>query len=421
MDKNDLGRLVEDIARNAMKASLSLRTLGTTDKNRALSAMAEAIEEARREISEANKKDLADAQKNNLSSAMKDRLELTEKRFMGLSKTLKEIALLPDPVGEIIMGKTLPNGMKLLKEKIPLGTVGVIFESRPNVTVDIGALCLKSGNAVVLKGGHEAIHTNRALAAAIQKGLEKTGIPPAAISLIPETDRAVVLSLLKQEQYLDIIVPRGGEELIRFVSDNTRIPVIKHDKGLCHLYVDKDADPEKAVELALDTKVNCPGVCNAVESIIFHDKFEMRKQVLLSLIKRGVEVRGDILIRKDFPEVKEATAEDYDTEYLDLIISASVVTSINAAVKHIRDHGSGHSEAIVSENDTALKYFEENVDAAALFFNCSTRFHDGGEFGFGAEIGISNSKLHVRGPMGLADLTTTRYLVKGTGQVRGKT
>ncbi len=411
---------IEQIAINARTASRVTATLSSSVKNEALSNMADALVNGQGAIQEANALDLAAGEKSNLTSAMLDRLKLDDKRIADMANGLREIAALPDPVGEVVSMKKRPNGMSVGRMRAPLGVVGIIYESRPNVTADTAALCLKSGNAVVLRGGSEAIHSNKAIADILSQGAQASGVPADAIQLVPMTDRSAVRELLKMDKYIDIIIPRGGYELIRFVTENSLIPVIKHDKGVCHVYIDKDADLPMAIDISFNSKVQRPGVCNAMETLLVHK--DIADQFLPKMAARfheaGVEIRGCEKTAALVADAKPAVEADWDEEYLELIIAIKVVDSIENAMDHIAAHGSGHTETIVTKDYDASQTFLNSVDSSAVMINASTRFNDGGQFGLGAEIGISTQKLHARGPMGLEELTSLKFIVYGNGHVR---
>ncbi|MBI5814414.1 MAG: glutamate-5-semialdehyde dehydrogenase [Nitrospinae bacterium] len=411
---------VETIAQNARKASRPLADVSTVVKNNALTAMAKALVDQSGKIISANAKDMAQGADNGLTKAMLDRLKLDEKRIKAMADGLIEVAALPDPVGEVTEMKRRPNGIMVGRMRVPLGVVGIIYESRPNVTADTAALCLKSGNAVVLRGGSEAIHSNRAIAEILSATACDAGIPENAIQLIPMTDREAVLAMLKMEKHIDIIIPRGGYELIRFVTENSLIPVIKHDKGVCHVYVDRAADLAMADKILFNSKVQRPGVCNAAETLLVHeavaDKF--LPMIAKTLGEAKVELRGCERTRKIIPSAKQAAEEDWGEEYLDLILAVRVVKSFDEALDHIAKYGSGHTEAIITNDYRTAQEFLRKVDSSAVMVNASTRFNDGGQFGLGAEVGISTQKLHARGPMGLVELTSLKFIVYGDGQVR---
>jgi glutamate-5-semialdehyde dehydrogenase len=411
---------VIEMAQKAREASLRLANMPTEDKNKGLHEAAREIRENTASLQEANRKDLAAAKEKGLSSAMVDRLTLSDKTLDQICKSLEEVAALPDPVGEIVSTWKRPNGLEIGKMRIPLGVIGIIYEARPNVTVDAAALCLKSGNAVLLRGGSEAIHSNRALAGLLARACKTSGLPEYAVQLIGTTDRAAVLEMLKQEESIDLIIPRGGEGLIRFVVENSRIPVLKHYKGVCHVYVDQGADPEMAKRICVNAKVQRPGVCNSMETLLIHEKEAetLLPEIAAALRKEGVEIRGCPATLARVPDATPATEEDWGTEYLDLILSVKVVGSMEEAMEHIDRYGSLHTESIVTQDEGRAERFLRELQSSTVMVNASTRFSDGFEFGLGAEIGISTSKLHAFGPMGLKELTTTKFIVRGQGQIR---
>jgi glutamate-5-semialdehyde dehydrogenase len=418
----DLAQQIEELGKKARAAARALALCPKDAKNAALMAMADALEAAEAEILAANEQDLAAAPGYGLNAAAVDRLRLDAARIRAMAKGVRAVADLADPCGEIIREWTRPNGMKITKLRVPIGVVGIIYESRPNVTADAAVLCLKSGNACILRGGKEAIHSNTAIAKALSAGAVNAGLSAEVIQLVPFTDREGVRLLAQMDRYLDVIVPRGGHALIEAVVEHARMPVIKHYHGVCHVYVDKAADLAMAESIAVNAKCQRPGVCNAMETLLVHR--DVAEKFLPSAAKalrdEGVELRGDQRTCEVLgAEAKPATEEDWTAEYLDLILSIRVVDSLEAAIDHIEHYGSHHSDSIVTTDEAAARKFLAAVDSAAVFWNVSTRFCDGGEFGFGAEIGISTDKLHARGPMGLEELTTYKYLVTGTGQVRG--
>lgn len=416
-----LAQQIEELGKRARAAARALALCAKEEKNAALMAMAGAIEAAEDDILAANAKDLEAAPGYGLNAAAVDRLRLDSARIRAMAKGVREVAGLPDPCGEIIREWTRPNGMKITKIRVPIGVVGIIYESRPNVTADAAVLCLKSGNACILRGGKEAIHSNAAIAQALSAGAVHAGLPADVVQLVPFTDREGVRLLAQMDRYLDVIVPRGGHALIEAVVGHARMPVIKHYHGVCHVYVDKAADLAMAEKIAVNAKCQRPGVCNAMETLLVHRDVagEFLPSVAKALRDRGVELRGDKRTGEVLgADVKPATEEDWTTEYLDLVLSIRVVDSLEQAVDHIEHYGSRHSDSIVTADEAAARKFLAAVDSAAVFWNVSTRFCDGGEFGFGAEIGISTDKLHARGPMGLEELTTYKYLVTGAGQVR---
>ncbi|MBI2354773.1 MAG: glutamate-5-semialdehyde dehydrogenase [Deltaproteobacteria bacterium] len=417
----NIGEQVRRIAADARQASFIMSRLGTTVKNDMLMRMAESLERQAPRLIAENRKDLEAGVQKGLSEAMLDRLMLDERRIAGIASALREVAALPDPVGEVIRMWRRPNDLMVGKMRIPLGVIGIIYEARPNVTADAAALCLKAGNAVILRGGSEAIHSNLALAGCLQGVMAEMGIPTAALSLIPFTEREGVLEMLRQEESIDLIIPRGGESLIRFVVENSRIPVIKHYKGVCHCFVDQSADFAKAEAIIVNAKTQRPGVCNALETLLIHRDVaaEFIPRIAATLTGLKVELRGDEEFRSYAPSAKPATEEDWQTEYLELILACRVVADMDAAIAHINRYGSLHTEAIVTSDYARAQRFIREVNSSCVLVNASTRFADGGELGLGAEIGISTTKLHSFGPMGLEDLTTTKFIVYGDGQVRG--
>ncbi|MCX5841324.1 MAG: glutamate-5-semialdehyde dehydrogenase [Deltaproteobacteria bacterium] len=419
-DSVDIKSHVIEIARNAKKASSVLARISSDRKDRALHLMAEAlIGQASCLIAE-NAKDLEHAREAGLSAAMIDRLTLTEETIQGIARGLDEVAALSDPVGKITSMWRRPNGLLVGKMRIPLGVIGIIYESRPNVTADAAALCLKSGNAVILRGGSEAIHSNLAIARVLQDALQKTGIPEAAIQVIPVTDREAVYEMLQLEQYIDLIIPRGGEDLIRTVVNQSKIPVIKHYKGVCHIFVDDTADLEMAANICLNAKVQRPGVCNAMETLLVHQDIAGRFLPVMAEKYRqaGVLLKGCAKTQAILRGIEAATEDDWYREYLDLILSVRVVRDMDEAIAHIEQYGSLHTESIVTESYVRAQRFLNEVNSSTVLVNASTRFSDGFELGLGAEIGISTTKLHAFGPMGLEELTTTKFISYGNGQVR---
>ncbi len=410
---------MEEILKSVKEASRVAATLNGRVKRKLLNEMADRIEKYQNQIIEANKKDLEYAKEANLSNALIDRLLLNEKRIKAMAESLRDIAKLKDPVGRVIDGWKIDNGLEIQKVKIPIGVIGIIYESRPNVTSDAAGLCLMSGNACILKGGKEAFHSNAVIIEILRWVLEKNKLPADMITLLPDYSRSGVEWLIKQDKYVDLIIPRGGEGLIKFVSENAKVPVVKHDKGLCHVYIHEDADLKKGAKIALNAKVQRPGVCNAMETLLVDRKIagEFLPVIKAMMESEGVELRGcDITL--EYIDIKPATEEDWHTEYLDKILSIRVVDNFEDAIEHIEKYGSGHSDAIVTENYKAAEEFLNRVDSACVYVNASTRFTDGGVFGFGAEVGISTNKLHARGPMGIDDLTTYKYKILGDGQVR---
>ncbi len=403
----------------AKKSSRTIANLSTAVKNKVLNEMADALMNHCDFIISHNEKDMSEARLNNLGEALLDRLLLTGDRVKDMANAIRQIASQAEPVGRILDGWVTKDGLNIQKVSIPIGVIGIIYESRPNVTSDTAALCFKSGNVCVLKGGKEAEHSNKAIAMVLREVLTKNRLPEQAISLLPDSSREGVAKLIKQDKYVDLIVPRGGEALIRFVSENSSIPVIKHDKGICHIYIDKDAAAAKIIDIVINAKCQRPSACNSIETLLIHE--DIAPYIINGLEDAFLEM-GTIL--KGCPEtlkyikVIPATLEDFDTEYLANILNIKIVKNIDEAITHIQRHGSGHSESILSENYTTVNKFLSEVDAACVYANASTRFTDGGAFGLGAEVGISTNKLHSRGPMGINDLTTFKYKVYGSGQIR---
>lgn len=412
--------LVKAKAQAAKQAAAKLAVTSTAVKNAALLAMAAALEAQQSEILAANERDMTAAAAKGMKSSMLDRLKLTAERISGMADGLRQVAGLADPVGNVIDGKTLPNGLHITKIRVPLGVIGIIYEARPNVTVDAAGLCLKSGNAVILKGGSEAMESNKTVAAILAQAAEGAGIPAGSIQFIDTSDRQAVQDLIHMNGLVDVVIPRGGAGLIQAVVRNASVPVIETGAGVCHTYVDKDANVEMAMKIAFNAKVQRPSVCNAMETLLVHkdiaDKF--LPMMLMMYNSSAVEIRGDKAVQEYSGQVHPATEEDWSTEYGDLRLSVKIVDSIEEAMAHIAKYGTGHSECIVTDNYQAAQLFQYTVDAAAVYVNASTRFTDGNEFGFGAEIGISTQKLHARGPMALPELTSTKYLINGNGQVR---
>ena len=412
--------LVKAKAQAAKQAAAKLAVTSTAVKNAALLAMAAALEAQQSEILAANERDMTAAAAKGMKSSMLDRLKLTAERISGMADGLRQVAGLADPVGNVIDGKTLPNGLHITKIRVPLGVIGIIYEARPNVTADAAGLCLKSGNAVILKGGSEAMESNKTVAAILAQAAEGAGIPAGSIQFIDTSDRQAVQDLIHMNGLVDVVIPRGGAGLIQAVVRNASVPVIETGAGVCHTYVDKDADVEMAMKIAFNAKVQRPSVCNAMETLLVHkdiaDKF--LPMMLMMYNSSAVEICGDEAVQEYSGQVRPVTEEDWSTEYGDLRLSVKIVDSIEEAMAHIAKYGTGHSECIVTNNYQAAQLFQYTVDAAAVYVNASTRFTDGNEFGFGAEIGISTQKLHARGPMALPELTSTKYLINGNGQVR---
>ncbi len=412
---------VEALARRAKAASRALAPAPTERKNAVLTRVAAALRAPESAaVLEANAADVAAGEETGLSSAMLDRLRLDRGRLDGVAEAVEEIVRLPDPVGQIVDSHRLPNGLSVGRMRVPLGLIGIIYESRPNVTVDAAALCFKAGNACLLRGGKEAFRTNRALAAIFAHALEAEGFDAATVSLLPMLDREATLAMISLHGVLDLVIPRGGEELIRFVAENARVPVIQHYKGVCHVYVDGDADLEKATAIAVNAKTHRPGVCNAMETLLVDQAVAERAvpRIAQALLEQGVELRGDARTRELVPEANEATDADWDAEYLELVCAVRVVDGIEGALAHVARHGSFHTEAIVTESYTNAERWLREVDASLVLVNASTRFNDGGQLGLGAEVGISTTKLHAYGPMGLRELCALKWVARGEGQIR---
>lgn len=405
---------------NAKKATYDLSILSTKTKNNALALMAKELLDSKEEIIRANKIDMQEAKNKNVSETLLDRLYLNDKRVEDMATGLLEIVKLPDPVGEIISMWKRPNNLQIGQKRVPIGVIGIIYESRPNVTCDAAGLCLKSGNATILRGGSDAINSNKAIVKALRNGIEKSGLPKDAIQLVSDTDREVAQKMMRLNEYIDVLIPRGGENLIKSVVKNATIPVIETGTGNCHIYVDESADFNMAIDIVLNAKTQRPGVCNAAEKLLIHENIskEFLPKVVKALREKNVEIRGDEKSKEVVDDIILAKDEEWDKEYLDYIIAVKIVENVDEAIKHINNHGTKHSEAIITESYKNSQKFLERVDAAAVYVNASTRFTDGSEFGFGAEIGISTQKLHARGPMGLESLTTTKYVIHGNGQVR---
>jgi glutamate-5-semialdehyde dehydrogenase len=415
-----LARMIEDMAKEAKAASRQLRRVGRAQKDSTLELLAGKLIDMQTDIIKENEKDLTQARKAGLSAAMIDRLAIDDKVIRGMADGLREVAALPDPVGEVSGMWKRPNGLLVGRVRIPLGVIGFIYESRPNVTVDAAALCLKAGNTVILKGGSEAIHSNLILSDLLEQALVETGLPPKAIQVIPTTDREAVKILIGLDDYIDTIIPRGGEGLIRFVTGHSRVPVLKHYKGVCHVYVDEYADLQMAREICFNAKVQRPGVCNAMETMLIHKG--IASDFLPDMVKyfrdANVEIRGCPRTLELSPGIKPAVETDWPAEFLDLILAVKIVSNMDEALDHIEQYGSNHTEAIVTNDYNRSQRFLAEVDASVVLINASTRFNDGNQLGLGAEIGINTSKLHAFGPMGLEELTTTKFIVYGQGQVR---
>ena len=420
MTAEELRTALKNMGMKAREASLKLANASSEDKNRWLNAMADAVEKDAQEFLRVNASDMEKAAAKGLSAAMLDRLKLNDQRIRSMADGLRHVATLPDPVGEKLSSVTRPNGIRIEKVSVPIGVIGFIYESRPNVTVDAAGLCLKAGNAVILRGGSEAIRSNTAIADCILKAGVAAGMPEGAVQFIPWTAHEAVSEMLKLDAYINLIIPRGGERLIRAVVEQSTIPVIKHYKGVCHLYVDAEADQEMALKILRNGKCQRPGVCNALETLLVHEKIasEFLPRVAALCKEEGVTVHGDAAWRKIDPSAIEGSELELYNEYLSLDISGRLVPSVEAAVAHINRYGSGHSDSIITRNPDTAEYFLSSVDSATVYWNVSTRFTDGGEFGMGAEIGISTDKLHARGPMGLRELTSYKYRIRGEGQIR---
>lgn len=417
----DYASAMKDITGRARKAAVSLNVIPEKKKNEALLAMADALDKHRDAIKKANRIDIDASREKGKNQAFLDRLELTEKRIEGMAGMFREVAGLSDPVGEVMDSVTRPNGLVIDKVRVPIGVIGIIYESRPNVTADCVSLCLKSGNAVILRGGSDSINSNKAIYDVLKEASVCQGMDEGAFILVEDTSREMIDAMLKASGDIDLIMPRGGESLIRSVVENSRVPVIKHYKGVCHVYVDSPSDLDMASDICFNAKVQRPGVCNAIEAMLVHKDVagEFLPRIAKRLKEAGVELKGCEKTRGILgDDVSLASEEDYYTEWLDLILNIKVVDSLDEAVEHIARYGSDHSDAIVTENADNAREFTLRVDSSAVYVNASTRFTDGGEFGKGAEIGISTDKLHARGPMGLEELTTYKYVVRGTGQIR---
>lgn len=412
---------IEQLGEKALEAKRKIATASTGEKNKVLEAIAQVLLENSDAILAENEKDIANARDNGISETMVDRLRLTKERIKGIADACMELVNLEDPVGEVLQGSVRPNGMRITKVRVPMGVIGIIYESRPNVTVDAGALCLKSGNAAILRGGKEAIHSNMILVNLMQRALETSGFAKETIQLVEDTSREVSTQMMQANGYIDVLIPRGGAGLIQAVVQNATVPVIETGTGNCHIYVDDSADLEMAVQITDNGKTQRPSVCNALETCLVHkdvaDKFLPMLQKVFE--KHQVEIRGCERTKAILGDsVVLASPQDYATEFLDYIMSIKVVDSIEEAIAHIRKYSTGHSECIITESYRHAEQFQKEIDSACVYVNCSTRFTDGGEFGLGAEIGISTQKLHVRGPMGLKELTTMKYLINGSGQIR---
>lgn len=411
---------LEEKGKKARKAARFLAQVPTSTKDDVLNAVADELVSSSASILSANGTDMKNAREGGLKGAIMDRLLLTEERIASMAEGLRQIALLEDPVGEVLFMKKRPNGLSIGQKRVPMGVIGIIYESRPNVTADVFGLCLKTGNAAILRGGKEAFQSNKAITLLIQKVLVENKFPSECIQLVENTSRESAVALMKLGDYLDLLIPRGGAGLIRTVVENSHVPVIETGVGNCHIYVDENTDIDKAVAITVNAKTQRPGVCNAAESLLVHEKIAGQFLPIAGreLTEQKVEIRGDEKTSKIIPQAVPANEEDWSTEFLDLILSVRIVASMDEAIEHIQTYGTGHSEAILTENYSNAQEFLNRVDAAAVYVNASTRFTDGFEFGFGAEIGISTQKLHARGPMGLKELTSTKYIIYGNGQIR---
>jgi glutamate-5-semialdehyde dehydrogenase len=412
---------IAEICRQARAAARALAPMDRAKKDAALEAIARALHAARAGILAENARDVEEAEAKGTRGALLDRLRLDDARLDAVERAVREIAALADPVGDVIARSVRPNGLDVARVRVPIGVIAMIYEARPNVTVEASALTLKAGNAVVLRGGSEAARSNAALAKAISGGLAQAGLPPAAVQILRSTDRDAIRVLLQQTETVDLAIPRGGEALIRFVTENARVPVVQHYKGVCHMFVDAGVDPERARRLVVDAKLSRPGVCNALECLLVHgeDAARLLPPIAEALVQGGCEIRGDERTCALVPSARPATQEDWGKEFLDKILAVRVVDGLDGALAHVARYGSGHTEAIVTDDPARAKRWRREVDAACVVVNASTRFHDGGELGLGAEIGIATSRLHWRGPMGLEALTTNKWVVVGEGQTRG--
>jgi glutamate-5-semialdehyde dehydrogenase len=420
MSDADSRTSIEELARRAKRAARTLASAPAHRKDAVLSRVAELLRNESDAVLDANASDVAAGRDSGLSTAMIDRLLLDRARLDGVARAVEHIVRLPDPVGEIVEGRRLASGLSVGRMRVPLGLIAIVYESRPNVTVDAAALCFKAGNACLLRGGKEAFGTNRALAAIFERALADESFDPSTVTLVPTLDRETMVQMIGLDGIVDLVIPRGGEGLIRFVAEHARVPVIRHYKGVCHVYVDGDADPEKAIAIAVNAKTHRPGVCNAMETLLVDEAIAagLLPRIARALIERGVELRGDERTRALVPEAKAATGADWDEEYLELVCAVRVVNGIDGAIEHVAAHGTLHTEAIVTESYTKSERWLREVDASLVLVNASTRFNDGGELGLGAEVGISTTKLHAYGPMGLRELCTLKWIARGEGHVR---
>ncbi len=409
---------LEEFVKKAKDSKHIVSNLSAEIKNKVLLEMSKALRENKEKIITANSIDYKAAEEKGVKKSLLDRLLLNEDRIEKMAKAIEEIVELPDPVGEIIWGNNRPNGIRIRKVRVPIGVILIIYESRPNVTTDAAALSFKAGNVTILRGGSDSFNSNKAIVEVIASALNKYDLPEEIISFVPEKGHETLKDIVKFDNYIDLVVPRGGKRLIEMITSESRIPVVYHADGICHLFIDKTANKDMAETVTVNAKVQRPGVCNAIETLLIHKDYKYTKDLIEALKKEGVVIKGDKHIKELFPEVEEATEEDWKTEYLDLILSVKVVDNIEEAITHIEKYGSHHSDGIITESYTNSEKFLKEVDSSTVYVNASTRFTDGGEFGFGAEIGISTQKLHARGPMGLQDLTTTKFIVYGDGQIR---
>jgi glutamate-5-semialdehyde dehydrogenase len=407
-----------DKAKKLRFASKSLSILLTEEKNEALEMMADRLLKEKEWILKENEKDILAGEENGFTASLLDRLLLTEERIEQIVEGIRQLIKLEDPIGEIIESWDRPNGLQISTVRVPLGVIGMVYEARPNVTVDAGSLCLKAGNAVLLRGSTSALHSNKALVKVMREALAESKIPADAVQLLEDTSRETASQMFKLNQYLDVLIPRGGAGLIQSVIENATIPVLETGVGNCHLFIDSTAQKQMAIDITINAKMHRPSVCNAAETLLLHEKWPYVSELLQSLSERGVELRGDEYLVNEFSFVKPATEEDWETEFLAPVLAVKLVKDVKAAIHHIDQYGTKHSEAIISENDENVRLFFQAVDAAVVYHNASTRFTDGEQFGYGAEIGISTQKLHARGPMGLKAITTTKAIVRGTGQIR---
>jgi len=419
-DNQDIPALMKAIGKNAKAALRGLASASTEAKNEALTIAAASLRRRQNEIMSENAKDMKAGEEKGLTSAMLDRLTLNEERIEGMAKGLEDVAVLADPVGTITDEWDRPNGLIIQRKRVPLGVIGVIYESRPNVTADAAALCLKAGNAAILRGGSESFHSSRAIMESLKEGVQTAGLPEHAVQLVPVTDRAAVGEMLGMADFIDVIVPRGGKSLIERVTAESKVPLFKHLEGICHSYIDRDADPEMATDIVINAKMRRTGICGSTETVLVDRNVadQILPSILNGLMDAGCEVRGDDATQKLDARVIAATEEDWETEYLDSIVSIKTVDGVEQAIDHIETHGSNHTDAIITENAETAETFLNGVDSAIVMLNASTQFADGGEFGMGAEIGISTGKLHARGPVGVEQLTSCKYVVRGSGQCR---